>query len=159
MHGDYKLDNLVFHPQSSELIGILDWELSAYADAFPSNRYSIGHPLSDLANMLLPFYIDWKTPTLGGVLNAPPNLISRIPTDEDLICLYCQTRGLPYPIPNWNFCKVFSLFRMCVILQGVAARIEMGTASSASAGDYGGIFGPLAEIAYGLVDNGERSKL
>jgi aminoglycoside phosphotransferase (APT) family kinase protein len=108
--------------------------------------------------MLLPFYIDWKTPTFGGVLNAPAELISRIPNQDELIRLYCETSGLVYPIPNWNFCIVFSLFRMCVILQGVAARIEMGNASSAIAGEYGRMFGPLAEIALRLVREGE-SKL
>lgn len=122
VHGDYKMDNVVFHPHRPELMGILDWELCA-----------VGHPLSDLANLLLPFYIKGTFAGFPGLETTPTS-----PTTlSTLLQEYCKLTSRVYPIPEWKFCLAFSFFRMAVILQGVAARHRQGQASSAHAELYG----------------------
>lgn len=134
IHGDYKMDNVVFHPQRSEIIGVLDWELCA-----------IGHPLSDLANMLLPFYVA-ETDMLGDGWRE-----SGAPPVEELLQYYCSQTNRAYPIKGWNFCVAFSFFRMAVILQGVAARNQRGQASSAQAELFGNFAVPSANLAWDII--------
>lgn len=140
IHGDYKLDNVVIDTNEPRVIGILDWELS-----------TIGHPLSDLANMLNVYYIPVKLFGLKG--SAAPGL----PNVEDLISKYCDLMGIAYPIPNWDFCIAFSFFRMAVILQGIAARIKLNQASSEKAQIFADMFLPIARLALDFVEGGART--
>ncbi|KAJ9061786.1 hypothetical protein DSO57_1017196 [Entomophthora muscae] len=126
VHGDYKIDNLVFAQDSSKVLGILDWELS-----------TIGHPLFDLSNLLQPFY------TTGLPVTDNPACLAFLPLENDpglpenfvetLLQKYCELTGRPYPIPKWKTCVAFSFFRVSVIAQGVAARAARGQASSQNA--------------------------
>ncbi len=115
VHGDYRLDNLVFDSNSNTCVAVLDWELS-----------TIGHPYADLASVIM----QWQMPAgsqgrgLDGVNRSELGLWS----DRRFIETYCQRRGLP-EIENFGFYLAFCHFRMGAILQGVKKRALDGTAS------------------------------
>ncbi len=148
VHGDYKTDNIVFHESKNEVIGILDWELS-----------TIGHPLSDLANLLLPWYIphsmkfDAFSSGYAGA-NRPLN----VPEADEMISLYCNLRNRMLP-KNWIFCVVFAFFRLAVISQGISARLKRNQASSSFADKIAQLFGPISFLAYSIAYKKGDSKL
>lgn len=136
IHGDYRLDNIVFSAGGSRVIAVLDWELS-----------TLGHPFSDIAYqcMQLRMPADITLGNLAGLGELDRHKLG-IPTEEEYVASYCKRMGLA-EIPDWSFYLAFSFFRFSAILQGIMKRYQDGTASSADALTYGKMAHPMAEIA------------
>jgi aminoglycoside phosphotransferase (APT) family kinase protein len=136
VHGDYRMDNLVFHRTEPLVIGVLDWELS-----------TIGDPLADFAYHALTWRV---TPELFRGLAGIDFVAAGIPDEAEYVAAYCGRTGRA-AIPAWEFYMVYSLFRIAAILQGIAKRAIDGTAASADAAEQGRLARPLAEQAWELA--------
>ena len=136
VHGDYRMDNLIFHKTEPKVIGVLDWELS-----------TIGNPLADFAYHVM----SWRvTPELFRGLAGIDFASLGIPNEEEYVAAYCQRTGRG-PIPAWDFYIVYSLFRLAAIMQGIAKRAIEGTAASDEAAELGRQAHPVGEQAWALA--------
>jgi len=144
VHGDYRLDNLMFDASAPRAIAVLDWELS-----------TIGHPLADFSYHCMSWHIEpGQFRGVGGLdLDA-----LGIPDEKSYVRRYCERTGrvgkgrdADAVMADWNFYLAYNMFRLAGILQGIAKRVEMGTASSAQARQAGAGARPLAEMGWRLA--------
>lgn len=141
VHGDYRLDNMVFAHDRSEIIGVLDWELS-----------TLGHPFSDLSYQCM----QWRLPHESGFrgLGGVDRKTLGIPDEQAYVEKYCGRRGIG-AIENWRFYIAFSFFRIIAILQGVYKRALDGNASNPErAKTYGQAVPLMAKLAVSSIEKG-----
>ena len=137
VHGDYRMDNVMFHPTEPKMLAVLDWELS-----------TLGHPLADFAYHCM----TWRlTPgQFRGMMGVDFKALG-IPTEQEYVSAYCRRTGRDH-IPNWDFYMAYNMFRLAGILQGIMGRVKDGTAASAHALEQGKRARPMAEAGWEQVE-------
>ena len=137
VHGDYRMDNVMFHASEPRMLAVLDWELS-----------TLGHPLADFSYHCM----TWRlTPgQFRGMLGVDFKALG-IPSEEEYVEMYCR-RTNRTGIANWDFYMAYNMFRLAGILQGIMGRVKDGTAASEHAHEQGKRARPMAEAGWRQVE-------
>ena len=137
VHGDFRIDNLIFDPTKPIVIGVIDWEIS-----------TLGHPLADFAYHVMAWRLSKKE--FRGLSDAPLNDLG-IPNEKEYLQNYLKLTNQDYP-KNWEFYLAYNMFRLAAILQGIKGRVRDGTASSAEAERLGNLVQPVAKAGCSIID-------
>lgn len=137
VHGDFRIDNMMFAPKEHKVLALVDWELS-----------TLGHPYADLAYQCMQLRFKRDSDLAG--LDSLNRKALGIPTEEEYVNQYCELMGID-SIANWNFYLAFSTFRLAAILQGIKKRAVDGNASSDKAHRMGDMVLPLAQMGLSLA--------
>ena len=137
VHGDYRLDNVIFHPSEPRILAVLDWELS-----------TLGHPLADFAYHCM----SWRVAPgeLRGIAGLDLPVLG-IPTEEEYVAAYCRRTGRG-GIEHWDYYMAYNMFRLAGIVQGIMGRVKEGTAVSQRAIESGKRARPMAEAGWREVE-------
>jgi len=136
VHGDYRMDNVIFHPTEPRILAVIDWELS-----------TLGHPLADFAYHLMSWHL---TPALFRGVHGLDLAALGIPSEHAYIATY-QTRTGRLFAGDRNFYLAYNMFRLAAIIQGIAKRAQEGIASSPQALEHAGRIAPLAELGWSFA--------
>jgi len=141
VHGDYRIDNVIFHPTEPRVLAVLDWELS-----------TLGHPLSDFAYQVMAWRL---APEEFRGLKGCDFAALGIPTEDEYVAAYCRRTGRD-AIPNWDVYLIFNMFRIAAILHGVLARALQGNAASQDAIATGSRARLVADVAWDMARQTQR---
>jgi len=133
VHGDFRVDNMIFHPTQPRILAVLDWELS-----------TLGHPLADFAYHAMMYRM--PPHIVAGLAGADLARLN-IPSEEAYVAAYCRRTGRA-TMPGYDFYVAFNFFRIAAIFHGIKGRVLRGTASSTQAKERVRILPELTEIAW-----------